>query len=273
MPTQSLEDMSWLEKLDLLRKFSKFPAITVMVFIRRRIGFRMLNPTWLIVMWVIMLVVPALFAPAAKPFGFFMVAYAFAMLGLGIFQRRQRWKELCGHVHWYTYSTGISWLEGVRLPQSLKSNPHVTRFLDPVAGFFQSHYRIHRILDPAATILAGILIALFVSHGLGLWIIFSGFFLYVFEQDVYERSINHDLDILDGMYISELQAKVVDAFKTKTPQEQQKSPNMDETSGIPTGLAPDLHMKVQVMQLEITRKQQFSAGQQSGRLPNEDIPI
>ena len=50
--------MTWMEKVNLIRACSLFPAITVMVFIRRKIGFRMMNPTWLIALAIIMLLVP-----------------------------------------------------------------------------------------------------------------------------------------------------------------------------------------------------------------------
>jgi hypothetical protein len=246
MANKSFEDMSWFEKMDLVRAISKFPAITVMVFIRRRIGFRLMNPIWLLVMTIIMIVVPAVLAPAAKPFGFLMVVFAFAMLGLGMFQRWKRWHELCHGDHWHTYSAGISYLEYLPLP-----------------AYFRAHYRINRFLDPVTVLIAGLLIALFLSHGLGLWIMFSALSLFVFEQDVYEMSLNHDLDILDGMSVSKAQAALVKFFEGQGPQDRQLT--VEDTAGVPTGLAPDIHRRV-----EILRAEQAAAAQKA--LPTPPLP-
>ncbi len=251
---QSFDDMSWLEKMDFVRKFSKFPAITVMVFIRRRIGFRMMNPTWLLILGIAMLLTPLLLSSVAQPFGFIMVIYALAMFGLGHWHRWQRWKELCEGVHWHTFSPGISYFEKLKLPVFLKS-----------------HYRVNRWLDPAAVFVAGFLIGAVLSHALGIWIMFSALFLYVFEQDLYERALNRDLDTLDGMFMSKVQADLVKEFDPKAPKEQQQR-SMDETAGIPTGLAPDIQVRVRIMQIEF-RREQKAAGPDNIAPEPGDIPV
>ena len=226
-PDQKFEDMTWWDKIDLIRTLSLFPAITVMVFIRKKIGFRMMKPTWLIVMAIIMLLVSSMFPQFTAPHGIFMVAYALAMLGLGLWQRWQRWNELCSGQRWHTYSPGVSYLEMLPLPPVLKS-----------------HRRVNRFIDPAAVAIVGLLIGLVLSHGLGVWIMFSAFFLYVYEQNLYEKMLAHDLDTLDGLIAAEVQGETVEFFEGKQPDEQQRT--LEETAGIPTGLAPDIARQVEV---------------------------
>jgi hypothetical protein len=226
---QKWEDMAWFEQVDLLRKLSLFPAITVMVFIRRRIGFRLLNPTWLIVLTFIMVVFTAFLPDSVNEsfgFGTLLRIYALAMLGLGLFQRWQRWKELCSGKRWHTYSPGISYLEMLPLPPFLK---------------FQR--RVNRFLDPAAVAIIGFIIGVAFSHGLGVWIMFSAFFLYVYEQTLHEKQLAHDLDILDSMVSAEVQAETSKFFADGgTPENQ---PTIEDRAGIPTGLAPDIAKQVE----------------------------
>jgi hypothetical protein len=228
MPNENQDflDMTWMEKINFVRAFSRFPAITVMVFIRRKIGFRMMNPTWLIILAIIMLLTPVIFIAAAAPFGFLMVIYALALLGLGFFQRWQRWQELCNGERWHTYSPGISYLETLPLPP-----------------FFRSHGRVGRFLDPAAVAIVALLVGIILSHGLGIWLLLSAFFLYVHEQDAYQAQLNRDLDTLDGLVAAEVQAETVKHFEGKQPEEQR---SIEETAGIPTGLAPDIHRQVEL---------------------------
>ena len=227
-PDKKLEDMTWMEKIDLIRALSLFPAITVMVFIRRRLGFRMMKPTWLIVLTLIMLSVPFAFKELFAPFNFLMPLYALAMLGLGLRQRWQRWQELCRGERWHTYSPGVSYLETLPLPP-----------------FFKTDRRVNRFLDPAAAFIVGLIVTALLSHGLGLWIVFSAFFLFVFEQNLYEKQLARDLDTLDGLFESEVQAEVVEHFEGGQTTEQQQQ-SLEATAGIPTGLAPDIHKQIEI---------------------------
>jgi hypothetical protein len=230
MPNQNqgFIEMTWMERVNLIRAFSLFPAITVMVFIRRKLGFRMMKPTWLIIIAIIMLLAPLFFKSAAAPFGFLMVIYALSILGLGLWQRWQCWCELCRGERWHTFSPGVSYLESL-----------------PLSPFFKSHRRINRFLDPAAVAVVALIVGIALSHALGVWLMFSAFFLYVFEQDLYEKQLNRDLDALDGLFAAEVQAEVVDFFKDGQSAEQ-KQQSLEQTAGIPTGLAPDIHRQVEL---------------------------
>jgi hypothetical protein len=223
---EKFEDLPWREQIDIIRRLSLFPAITVMVFIRRKIGFRLMNPTWLIILTLIIFIFPDLPGGIHAPTDSLMKFYALVMLALGLFHRSRRWRELCRGERWHTYSPGISYLEFLPLPRFLKANRRVSRFF-----------------DPALVVIIGLMVFA-VSKPLGVWIILSAFFLYVFEQDIYEKQLARDLDILDGMVSAEVQAETVKLFEGKQPEGIQRP--LAETAGIPTGLAPDIHRQIQL---------------------------
>ena len=41
--------------MEVIEALSLFPALTVMIFIRRKIGYRMLKPEWLAIMMIVMI--------------------------------------------------------------------------------------------------------------------------------------------------------------------------------------------------------------------------
>lgn len=228
MPNQKFEDLSFKEKTQIIQALALFPALTLMVFLRRRLGFRLMKPAWLLIMTLIMCFA-AFQAPDAltRPHGWTLIIFAIAMLGLGMFQRWRRWVELCAGVRWHTYCSGISWLESLPLP-----------------GFLFSHRRIYRILDPLIGVVLGMVASLTLSGVLGLWITLSALCLYIYEQAVYEMALERDLDTLDGLFAAEVQAEVVKHFEG--PQPGEKLQKLEDTAGIPTGIAPDIHKQIEV---------------------------
>ena len=231
-----------LDKIDMMRKIAIFPALTVMIFLRRGIGFRLLKPNWLLVLAIIMIGVALVFPAAAAPFGPALIIYALAMLGWGSYQRWQRWKDITQGVRWHTYSPGISYLEKIPWPV-----------------FSQSHRRINRFVDPIAVCIVGF-VALAVSHLLGLWLEVAALFLYVYEQQLYEAMLNHDLDILDGLIASEVQGETVKHFQQAQPEDKVRS--IDDTAGIPTGVAPDIE------RLVAQRQAEFNAAYAASKAPD-----
>ena len=53
-----------------------------------------------------------------------------------------------------------------------------------------------------------------------------------------------DLDILDELFAAEVQAETAKHYEG--PQADQKQMQLEETAGIPTGLAPDIHKQVEL---------------------------
>jgi hypothetical protein len=233
------------EKIELIQWLALFPAITVMVFIRRKIGFRMIKPAWLFIMTGILFIFTDMFG-ARFYVGFFgfggilgpmpglIKLYALAMLGMGLYQRFTRWRELCKGVRWHTYSPGISILEVLPLP-----------------AFFRANRRIYRFLDPALCIIVAQFVAPHLSQGLVLWLTFAGFSLYVYENALYEKMVEHDLDTLDNLISSEVQMETVKHFEGPQPDERQRT--LQDTGGIPTGSAPDIHKQIELLKIKMKK--------------------
>lgn len=221
---QKFEDMSFDDKRKLIETMSFFPALALIVFIRRNIGFRMLRTNWLLAIAIAILVLVVAYPASAAPFPALVVIFAIVMVGLGIVQRLKRWRELCRGERWHTYSPGVSYLEKVPWPP-----------------FLQGHRRVNRFLDPLLCVVIGFIAAL-LSHMLGVLILVSAICLAIFENALFERILERDLNTLDNSFAAEVQEETVKHFEQ--PQSGQKRRTMDDTAGIPTGVAPDIEKQV-----------------------------
>jgi hypothetical protein len=74
--------------------------------------------------------------------------------------------------------------------------------------------------------------------------LFSALALYIYEQALYERMLEQDLDMLDGLVAAEVQSEAAKYFEG--PQTDQKQMQLEETAGIQTGVAPDIHRQVEL---------------------------
>ncbi len=82
------------------------------------------------------------------------------------------------------------------------------------------------------------------TRQLGAWILLSSLALYIYEQALYERQLERDLDMLDGLVTAEVQSETAKHFEG--PQADQKQMRLEDTAGIPTGIAPDIHRQVEL---------------------------
>ena len=239
MPAQNqpAQDLTLSEKMKIVQYIAIFPAITIMVFMRRRIGFRMLKPSWLIGMAMFLWFINGLTSliPFGQPAGFIFGEFPWLMLLFGFLERYRRWRELCKGVRWHTLSPGISYFE-----------------LLPLPAFIKAHRRIYRFVDPIACFIAAMLIGIFLSQPLARWIAFSSFALFIYEQTLFEKQLDRDLDILDGLVAAEVQGETVEHFTGEQPEEKQRT--LQQTAGIPTGVAFDIHK-----QIELRRSKQRAA--------------
>jgi hypothetical protein len=224
--TENFEDKSLMSKFDFVKAFSIFPALVVMIFIRQRVGFRMLKPNWLMSISAVLFALGVAFPSAAKPDGLPMILFAIVFFGMGLFLRHRRWNEICSDFRWHSRSSGVSYLQML-----------------PLGRFWKSHSRIYRFLDPLLCFLVAAPIWFF-SISLAACITWSGLFLFIYEENKYQMSIEHDLDVLDGLIASEVQAETAARFSGTNPDDRQRE--IEETAGIPTGVAPDLHRQVEI---------------------------
>jgi hypothetical protein len=230
MPSQQQnQDLTQSEKMKIVQYLAIFPAITIMVFMRRKVGFRMLKPSWLITMAFLLWFIGGLSSmiPFGQPPGFIYDRFPMLLLAVGFLQRYRRWRELCNGERWHTMSPGISYFELLPLPAILRSHRRTYRFLDPFACFAFSMF-----------------FGVFFSRPLARWFAFSSFALFIFEQTLFEKQLDRDLDILDGLVTAEVQAETVEHFAGPQPDEEQRS--LEETAGIPTGVAFDIHKQIEL---------------------------
>ena len=216
------EDMPIHAKIEAIQYVAFFPALTVMVFIRRKIGFRMVRPNWLVCMALIAAIVPNILSSdhRAAP-----IIFAILVFAMGLYHRRARWLGLGRGERWHTASTGISWLESVPLPK-----------------IFCNEYRIYRFLDPIACFIVGLVVIALGLRSLGFWIVFASMALIIWEQGVYDRLLNRMLDIHDGLIDAEVQQQIATHYR----QPAAGALPMEDTAGLPTGLAQDIEKQVEL---------------------------
>jgi len=207
------------EKVDMMAMVALFPALTVMIFLRRKLGYRFLDPMKIFVMTVLIIVFPSLNSGYRTNYGTASnLPYIFAvgMFCFAMFQRRLRWNDIKKGVRWHSRSRGISWFSAL-LP-----------FNDSI---------VRRFVDPAVCAVIGCL----VPSPLGHYLILSAFCLFVFEAWDFDQMISRTLDTLDSLIDSEVQAENVDYYYKGNKQ----SRSLEETAGIPTGIAPDIELQIQ----------------------------
>lgn len=219
-PPQS--NLTFWQKIEMMRAAAMLPALTVMVILRRNLGYRFLNPAYLFGMAFALVVVSALAQQSRNPEG--LLIFAAIMLVAGLVERFKRWRETHRGVRKHSYYIGDSYLEFKWLP-----------------AFMRRHRRVERFLDPLVCFIFGVLL-LALSRALGMWLIFSSFCLRVFEDAVFRRQLDRELDTLDGMIASEDQVEIVERYSVSVEiRRRQKS----DSGGIPTGLSPDIQRKIE----------------------------
>ena len=162
-------------------------------------------------------ITPAAPSPSIVAMPFFI--FAFAMLITGLVKRFLQWQNIKKGVSWHTYSRGVSWFTFLPLSDSI----------------------IKRYVDPAAVAIVGLLVMI-PFRWLGYYIIFSAFCLFIFETWDYDQQLNRMLDTLDDLVDSEVVSGNVDYYSRDGKAEQRP---LEETAGIPTGIAPDIAVQIQ----------------------------
>jgi hypothetical protein len=224
MPPQPQQGPSFIESFRFVQWAVRFPALTLMVITRRDIGYRMLNPLVLIAVFGGLSVVAILATPgneAARP----MDILIFTFLGFmsGIAQRIRRWWDLNRGVKQHSYYIGSSPFDWRWLPNVVRRNCRVARFIDPIFW-------------------AAVGLALFpYSRALAIYLVFAAFCLRAYEYQVFERERDRDLDMVDSLIVAEDQARTLDQY-----EQAQNPPAYQSDAGIPTGIGDDIQKKVKL---------------------------
>jgi len=223
MRPQPNQGPTFTQHFAMAKWFMQFPALTLMVFLRRDIGYRLLNPGVLLAVFGLLAVVAILAMPGsqtARPIGLLI----FAALGFfsGIAQRIRRWRDLERSVRLHSYYVGTS--------------PFDQRWLP---AFFRRQRRSARLLDPLFCTAIGLAL-LPISHALALWLIFSAFCLRAYEDGIFNQKRAQELDTADGLIESEIQGAHVEQFSE--PYAPGDAPPAE--AGVQTGIADDISEQV-----------------------------
>jgi hypothetical protein len=218
--TQPDQGMSFTEKMNVMRGLMGFPALTVMVFLRRNLGYRFLHVGHIFAMSGILFIVGTLATDSPNHEGLILFALLIPVFGLA--QRFRRWLEMRRGIRQHSFYIGDSIFESKRTPKFLRRR------------------LIARFFDPLFCVFGGLALGN-VCPLLGLWLILSGFALRVLEHTVYVKELNRDLDTMDGMIVSEVQADTVDHFSESPAEVRQQEQNRE---GIATGLSEDIQGKI-----------------------------
>jgi hypothetical protein len=218
MPPQPQQGQTFRESYAMAKWLMQFPALSVIVFFRHDLGYRLLDPLRVLGITIFLVVVSVLAQPGnedAKPVYLLMFGIGFFILAMA--QKIKRWWQFNRAVRQHSYYIGTSPFAFRWLPAFMHRNRRVARFIDPLfcglIGFASFP----------------------LSHALACWLIFSAFCLRAYEYMIHERDRNLDMDSIDGLIHAESQGKTVEQFENV-----QDSRPQQQATGIPTGLGQDV---------------------------------
>ncbi|MBS1724655.1 MAG: hypothetical protein JSS66_17060 [Armatimonadetes bacterium] len=205
-----------------------FPALTLMVFMRRRIGLRLLSPARIIRTFVLiqLYAVFAVFLLGGSALDIRIVqGFSFVFLLIAAAQYWRSWRAFNRGSDLHTLSSGFSHLETGHIP-----------------NFLRYHRRIYRIGDPLFC-LAVACYAWIVCPPLGLWIGLASLSLRMFEQARYEAALTRDFEIVDSMAEAKIQQDTAEFFSKPKARNTTNQPPNDRV-GLPTGIGPDIELQI-----------------------------
>ena len=233
------------QKMNILQGLAIYPAMVVMLFMRKKLGYRFISPERLIITFILVYAVAGISTivptgthtvTSAPGYGGYtqtisvpngsptasllpLILLAFAVLITGIVRRIIRYRDIKRGNSWFTQSRGVSYFNFLPL----------------------SDTAIKRFVDPAAALIVGLILSLFPFHFLGYFIIFCAVSLFIFEAIDFEKSLDLMLDMLDNLIEGETQSDNIEYYSQPHPTERP----IEQTAGIPTGVAPDIAAQIQ----------------------------
>lgn len=205
----------------ILQKLFLLAPLTLMVLLRKNVGFRLMHPLGLLAAMVLIMTLggPPLHSPL---YLFWTTALLFGVVKAAnrSFQSRRGMLQ-------HSYYIGDSIFDSL-----------------PVPEFFRRNRRMAFFFEPALCLTLGMLILNYCPrpfHELGIWIIISSGLLICLEIDTYRRQWKRDVDAIDGMVYSHYLGTHVERYT-----EECQSPNSHRhpVEGIPTGLGADIQQQV-----------------------------
>jgi hypothetical protein len=189
-------------------------------FVRKNVGFRLLNPLHVFGIALSLFVLGTLSVNTPNHESLIVFSVLFLIFGIG--QRLRRWVEFNQGECQHSYYLGDSIFEFRWFPKFLTTSRRVPRFIDPLICI-ACGFMLRSLCEP-----------------LGAIVIFSGLSLRYLEAEVHKRDQSRDMDLMDGIIVAHHQNRTVEKYaspKTASDSKQQ-------AAGIPTGLGDDIERKI-----------------------------
>lgn len=227
--------------------FLSIPALTIVVFLRKKFGCRQIK------LWMAAINFFLLFFVLSPSFSFQLTPlrlFALLTLGLALFHSRQAWKRFWARQLWHSLSDGEPFM----------------RSLAPSA----SERVIKQLLEPGAAIAAGILCmmlsykatTLFMAgfNSLGMWLVFGAICHGLYEGLLYEQRLHAFIDQIDahieGAATMEMMKHYQEAAKAEATPDGSKAvaassaepptvqPDLEATIGYPVIFTPEVQQMI-----------------------------
>lgn len=247
--TMTQQKTTIAQKTAMAASVALFFATPVIILLRRKSGYRFLNPMRFFFMVLVLFfwAMTAFLSGSAAAYssasvsmysgqsidvqsiaaqqmagyvsGVAIIIFAIVVLAAGMLQRFLRWNDIKKGIPWHTYSRGVS----------------LFSFL-PFAD-----NKIKRFVDPLVCIIVGLVALLVKLNYLSYYLLFAGACLFIFEAWDYDQALNQSLDMLDSLVESEVVSSNVEYYSQPNPTQRP----LEQTAGIPTGIAPDIQHQIE----------------------------
>lgn len=221
MQRNSWDDLTLRQKLQVVEYLAHFPALTLLPWLRTNVGYRMLSPEKFGVGCLVAFIVGGLGQDRVGREA--CQLFAFLTLVMGLSQRAQRKREMkAGHLI-HTCYLGDSRFEPKNTPEWMRKERKFSRSVDPTLAMGM-----------------GMLFAA-EAPALGFWLVISGLALGVVETRAVQRDRENELDVIDAVIESEIQAERIQQIAQGAPQPE----IVHDDPGIPSGIGADIAAQIQ----------------------------
>jgi hypothetical protein len=223
------------EKISATVWWFSIPALTVLVFTRRWLGFRQITlarQTWAVLVLSVLaaqldngnLLIPFIATVRSDHSLSLIMVFMAAFLLAGYWHKRSYKKRVMEGDLWHSYSMGIPWLE----------------YMFPLPSDW-----IRRFIEPTLVMFIGMIIMVNLSGILGWWLFMAGIGINLWEGWITEQIFNQFLNSIDNLCDAEATKAENEYLKQAQEQGKQAAIPMEQTAGIPTGIAPDIAEQLQ----------------------------
>lgn len=215
--------MSLPQKIAIFDFLAYLPALTVMVIIRRGLGYRVINLVHIFGVTIFLAIVGSFYDPGNPDHHLgHLKVFALLVLFCAAAQRIKRRREMKRGTCEHSYYIGDSPFDYNWLPDSFRRNRIMARFADPLLCVVMG-----MSLTTKSPAVSG-------------WLFFSALSLMATEAAVRKKQQNIELDVRDSLIASQHQGNIVREFE-QPPSQQPQQP----AAGVPTGLGSDIQRKIQ----------------------------